>query len=341
MRSINGFCRAVIEKRYKPQVCMRSKPVITVLMSVFNGSDTLAYGIESILAQTFADFEFLIINDGSTEPVGDILQSYKDSRIRVHTQANMGLTRALNKGLRLATTDLIARMDSDDVSLPTRLERQLAVFKADAAVDLVGASFDIVDEQGRLLERKTLFVDDLYRLWRLQFHNNYGHGAVMFRRSAVNAVGNYDEALRYAQDYDLWSRLSQRDNTRVLTESLYKYRLVHDGGQASVKNSAEQLATAIAISDRNFRSCNPALTREDCINLRALYWTLENRPLSGEGLLKLAETFVRFCAKFRIEHQAKEILRARVLDDVRQSFAEQDVGDGAAVLKALTNHPTA
>ena len=103
-----------------------TSPKVTVLMSVYNGQDFLAGRVESILDQSYGDFEFLIIDDGSTEPLDYILHRYKDNRILIRRQENMGLTRSLNKGLSLAGGEYIARMDADDVSLPARLETQSA-----------------------------------------------------------------------------------------------------------------------------------------------------------------------------------------------------------------------
>jgi glycosyltransferase involved in cell wall biosynthesis len=240
-----------------------NSPKVTVLMSVYNGQDFLAEAIQSILDQSYGDFEFLIIDDGSTEPLDHILHRYKDKRIVIRRQKNMGLTRSLNKGLSLARGEYIARMDADDVSLPNRLENQVHELDADSGLDLVGCFFDIVDGEGRLIERKELITDPVYRLWRLQFHNNYGHGTVMLRKRSVLDAGSYDENLSYAQDYDLWSRISTRNNTGIIPEVLYLYRMVEDGMQASVKNYEVQLTNALGVSNRNLMACNPSLNEKE------------------------------------------------------------------------------
>ncbi len=193
-------------------------PKVTVLMSVYNGQDFLEEAIQSILDQSYADFEFLIIDDGSTEPLDRLADRYKDKRIAVRRHENMGLTRSLNKGLALARGKYIARMDADDVSLPNRLEAQVHELDLDKRLDLVGCFFDIVDDENRLIERKELITDPVYRLWRLQFHNNYGHGTVMLRKESILNAGSYDESLSYAQDYDLWSRISTRHNTTIIPD---------------------------------------------------------------------------------------------------------------------------
>jgi len=290
-------------------------PKVTVLMSVYNGQQYLAEAIESILGQTFQDFEFLIINDGSTEPVNQLIGSYNDDRIVLITQENLGLTRSLNKGLALARGSYVARMDSDDISLPTRLEAQVAEMDRDAKLALVGCFFDVVDEHGNLIERKELITDPVYRLWRLQFHNNYGHGSVMLRKEPIMAIGMYNESLRYAQDYDLWCRLSTKSNTKMIPEALYRYRMVTEGGQASVANLDVQLLNAVRISNRNLMACHPCLTETDCEEIRTLYWKLHRDCMSPKGIAALPPTLEGFCRRFNIEGHEKLSLIRRVVRD--------------------------
>jgi len=290
-------------------------PKVTVLMSVYNGQQYLAQAIDSILGQTFQDFEFLIINDGSTEPVERVIGSYDDDRIVFVTQKNAGLTRALNRGLGLATGMYVARMDSDDISLPTRLQVQVTAMDDDSNLALVGCYFDVIDERGQLIEKKELITDPIYRLWRLQFHNNYGHGSVMLRKESVKAAGMYNENLRYAQDYDLWSRLSTKSNTKIITEALYRYRMVTEGGQASVENYDSQLLNAVRISDRNLMACNPGLNQSDCEEVRALYWKFQRNWVTPKGISALPATLDGFCSRFDIEGHEKSTLVRQVVQD--------------------------
>jgi glycosyltransferase involved in cell wall biosynthesis len=292
------------------------RPKITVLMSVFNSEDFLPAAVESILGQSYGDFEFLIIDDGSDQPIDHIIRTYKDNRIVLISQENMGLTRALNKGLRLARGAFVARMDADDMSTPDRLKVQIAAFDEAPDLDLVGSFFDVVDAAGQLIERKELITDPVYRLWRLQFHNNYGHGTVMFRMKAVLKAGLYHEGLRYAQDYDLWSRLSRKNNTRIVPEVLYRYRMIEQGQQASVKNYDAQLAAAILITDRNLKGCNPDLVEAGGKEVRALYWKFQLDHVSPEGVAQIPKTLEGFCRKFDITGVEKKELFARVAQDV-------------------------
>ena len=300
----------------------RSGPRVTVLMSVFNDQRYLRVAIESILNQTFRDFEFLIIDDGSTEPLDDLVAACRDPRIVLIRHENMGLTRSLNRGLRSAEGTYIARMDADDVSLPTRLEIQIREFDRNPHFDLVGTFFDVVDAGGVMRERKRLITNPIYRLWRLQFHNNYGHGSIMARKQALLDLGGYDERLVYAQDYDLWSRLSQKHNTGVIAESLYQYRLVRNSDQASVRNYDAQLAAAIGISNRNLMACNQGLTVDDAAEVRALYWQFQYAEVPRRGYERVGETLAGFCRRFGVEDAEKAALVARVAQDLKERVEE-------------------
>ncbi|MBI5252486.1 MAG: glycosyltransferase [Desulfomonile tiedjei] len=298
-------------------------PRVTVLMSVYNDQGYLAQAVESILNQSFRDFEFLIIDDGSPDPL-DALHSFSDPRIVVRTQENIGLTRSLNKGIALARGDFIARMDADDVSAPQRLEVQVAELQSHPRLDLVGSSFDVVDAEGRLIERKELIIDPVYRLWRLQFHNNYGHGTVMFRKKAVMNIGMYNEDLLYAQDFDLWSRLSNKSNTSVIPEVLYGYRMIKHSRQTSVKNYDKQLATAIGISNRSLMACNPELTEKGCEEVRALYWKFQLESITYRGIASIAHTLEGFCSRYGINHTEKAGLTSMVVRDVLQELKKSE-----------------
>lgn len=293
-----------------------ANPKVSVLMSVYNGQDSLAEAIQSILDQSYGDFEFLIIDDGSTEPLDHVLHRYQDKRIVVMRQENMGLTRSLNKGISLARGEYIARMDADDVSLPKRLETQVRELDLDTDLGLVGSFFDVVDGAGRLIERKELITDPVYRLWRLQFHNNYGHGTVMLRKKSVLNVGSYDEHLSYAQDYDLWSRISTKNNTAIIPEVLYRYRMVEDGLQASVKNYDTQLINALRVSDRNLMTCNDRLSEKDCEEVRWLYWKLGRGGISVRTVGLLSRLLEGFCRRFSLVHEEKRRLAEKIASDV-------------------------
>lgn len=309
---------------------MPGTPKVTVLMSVLNGGSYFSAAVESVLSQSFGDFEFLIIDDGSSDPLMNVVSRFNDHRIVVHRQENMGLTRSLNKGLRMARGRYVARMDADDMSLPGRLEAQVGEMDGNDRLDMVGTFFDVVDGEGKLIERKELIVDPIYRLWRLQFHNNYGHGSMMLRRSAILDAGGYDEGLRYTQDYELWSRLSRKDNTSIIPTVYYQYRMIEQSAQSSVKNYNTQLENAIRISNGSLKKCRPSFADSDCEEVRALYWRFQRDCPSRRGLMAVPETLDGFCRRYGIEGRERAALVQRVADDTLEEgvrfeiLAEED-----------------
>lgn len=184
-------------------------PKVTVLMSVYNGEKYLREAIESILNQTFKDFEFLIINDGSTDSSRDIVLSYNDRKIRlIDNEKNIGLTKSLNRGLNLARGEYIVRMDADDVSLPERLEKQVNYLEIHPEVGVLGTWVKCIDEYGKpTRELHPPTEPDLIK-WSLPFNNCLTHSSVMMRRAVLERVGGYNPEMVVAQDYDLWVRVS-------------------------------------------------------------------------------------------------------------------------------------
>lgn len=188
---------------------MRRDPKVTVLMSVYNGERYLNEAVDSILSQTFTDFEFLIIDDASTDRTPEILRGYDDPRIRIVTnEENLGLTKSLNKGLALARGEYIARMDADDISAPERLEKQVSFLERNTDIGVLGTNVQYVDDFGNPLQiLKWPSCDSLIK-WRLCFMNPLAHPSILIRRKLLTNIGGYNEEITFAQDYDLWGRLS-------------------------------------------------------------------------------------------------------------------------------------
>lgn len=202
-------------------------PTLSVLMPVYNAERYLAEAMESILQQTFTDFEFLIINDGSTDRSLSILQRYaaEDPRIRLVSRANTGYVQALNEMLALAEGEFIARMDADDISLPNRFAHQVEFLQQQPDVVCVGGAQAWIDEAGRFLSCLSAPQEDseIQRL-ALAGHTPINHPSAMMRRSAVLQIGGYDPNLCPAEDLDLWLRLGEIGKLANLSETVLKYR---------------------------------------------------------------------------------------------------------------------
>jgi glycosyltransferase involved in cell wall biosynthesis len=216
--------------------------MVTVLMPV---RDTppgmLRQAMESIRGQTLRDIEFLIVDDGSRNPatLQELdRQAAADSRIQVHTGGGLGLTRALNRGLALATREFVARQDADDWSDPQRLELQVEFLRAHPGLGLCGTNAWTHRHDGRRLWPTRLpeapgEVRDAF--WR---QNPLVHGAAMFRSTAARALGGYREEFRCAQDYDFFWRLADASGAANLPQALYHYR--YSSGSVSVQRAGEQ-----------------------------------------------------------------------------------------------------
>lgn len=199
---------------------------LTVLMAVRNGERTVGEAVESILGQSFTDFEFLVVNDGSTDGTAAALASFDDERLTVvENEGRRGLTWSLNHGLALTSSDYVARQDADDRSAPERLLRQVEFLDSHPDVALVGTWYRKIDEQGCVLASQQLPVHSTDLRWHLIFYSPFVHSAVMLRRSALESVGMYDESLGYAQDYDLWCRIARHFALANLDDHLVDFRV--------------------------------------------------------------------------------------------------------------------
>lgn len=231
------------------------KPAVTVLMSVYNGGRFLHEAIESILQQTWTDFEFLIVDDGSTDQTREIIHDYSDARIRVIDQpANIGLAKCLNLGLRAARAPLIARQDADDRSHPERIAAQVEFMRAHPEAALAGTQVRVLNKHGRASRRpgwERAVTNSAIR-FQLLFDNPFIHTSVMFKRDAVwQELGGYDETLPTGQDFDLWSRVAARYKVANLPATLIDYRF--HGVSTSARYDESHLRRSSSIIAANLR----------------------------------------------------------------------------------------
>lgn len=202
-------------------------PTVSVLMAVYNGQDHLRQALDSVLGQTFVDWELVVVDDGSTDATAAILADYaqREPRLRVVKQANAGQTRALNLGLGLARGKYIARLDADDVMCRERLAQQVAYMHAHRDVVLLGTAVELIDEHGQRLCTYVLPTGER-RLRRLLIRDNpFAHPSVMMRRGVVQWVGGYNDRFQICQDYDLWIRLARVGRLQNLAKPLTELRI--------------------------------------------------------------------------------------------------------------------
>jgi glycosyltransferase EpsE len=203
---------------------------ISVLMASHNGARFIRQSLDSILNQTFSDFELIVINDASTDDTSVILDEYKcrDGRIRVYSNSeNKGLTYSLNEALKKVSADsrYICRMDDDDICEPTRLEKQINFFYEHEQIGIVGCNALIIDDENREIGSRKVPANHEQITAILPRYNPMIHPSVMIRRNVLEAVGGYNEKYRTSQDYELWFRLAANGVKFVnLQENLLQYR---------------------------------------------------------------------------------------------------------------------
>jgi glycosyltransferase involved in cell wall biosynthesis len=249
------------------------EPVVTVLMATRNGSQFIEQAIRSVLRQTYTTFEFLIIDDASSDTTRELISATADTRMRLLSNPQrLGLTRSLNRGLAAARGAYIARIDDDDVwPDKDKLERQVSFMVGHPRVGLVGTQNIVVDAEGQELYRLYVESDDHSIRCKVLAQNQFFHSAVLIRGRALDEVGTYDEGLRFAQDYELWLRIGRRWEFANLPEVYIKQR-VNPWGVTGRHNMRQFLSFVnVAWTYRrgypNFWRAVPIYVRELVMNL--------------------------------------------------------------------------
>jgi hypothetical protein len=228
-----------------------TEPVLSVLMTVYQGARYLPATLESILTQTFMDFELIAVDDGSSDGTGALLDAAaaRDERLIVlHNPLNLGITRSMNRLFPLARGRFVTRHDGDDVSAPERFARQVAFLEAHPAVGMVSAHIDVIgpDDTLQPIEKFISGDDNASIQQTLYDYNCLCQGSVMFRRECRAAVGLYDEALELSEDYDFWLRMAEITQVTKLPEALYLYRL-HPGSVTRLHYGQQLLRKALGL----------------------------------------------------------------------------------------------
>jgi glycosyltransferase involved in cell wall biosynthesis len=230
---------------------MTPSPAVSVVLPVYNGATYLALAIESVLDQTFRDFELLLLDDGSRDGTLGILQHYAalDVRCKVFSRANRGIVSTLNEGVERARGDVVCRMDADDVALPTRFERQVDHLARNPNCVLVATRALLIDPEGfPLLEMSDCLTHDQIDVGHLR-----GRGSVIFhptiamRRQAVLDAGGYRAEFEWAEDYDLFLRLAEVGRVECIDEVLMQYRQ-HSSSVGYSKRELQRSRMAAALA---------------------------------------------------------------------------------------------
>ena len=266
------------------------RPSISVIMAIYNGGELLQSAIDSVLNQTYSDFEFIIIDDGSTDDSGRIIQAYakRDTRIRAFNQENQGLSKSLNRGLLLAQGKYIARQDHDDLSLPERFKLQHKYLEENPECALLGTAAEIWDidrPTGRYHDHPT---ENGLLKFRLIFNNPFVHTSIMFRRSVINDIGFYstDPMREPPEDFEYFSRIAKNYQISNLPNRLVIYREIPGSISSELRLPSSNESDKSVFRDRMALICaenlayqnNLAFVNNICIDF--------GRLLHGGGVLK-------------------------------------------------------
>jgi len=228
-------------------------PKVSVVMCTYNDELFIKQAVESVLQQTFSDFELIVVNDGSTDNTQKILENFCDNRLVLVMQDNQGAVSATNKGLKLAKGEYIARHDGDDVSDKNRLEEQVLFLDSNIEFGLVGTDAYVTDDKERVLYKKGLVQGDNLR--EGIFEKNYvTHGSIMFRREFLDRIGLLRKEFECAHDYDFILRIAELSKIENLSKVLYMHRLNDRGisvNQAKRMEKEAELSIEISVNRRN------------------------------------------------------------------------------------------
>lgn len=239
---------------------LKMNPKISIIMPVFNCENFVAQSIESILNQSFKDFEFIIIDGGSSDGTVKIIRKYKDKRLKIiEHRERFDLIKSLNEGLDTAEGEIIARQDADDISNPKRLAKQFHKFHLDNDLAVLGTSYICIDEKDRMIKKE--FLKKEVRFTDFKQGNRLCHGSVMFRKDIVLKENGYDPFFISCEDYELLCRIGSKGYKIMnLNKPLY-YLRVHDRSVSAIKWQEQILYTCL-VKDIYFGNLKKDIIKE-------------------------------------------------------------------------------
>ena len=273
---------------------MLDSPRVSVVMPVYNGMPYLPIALQSILDGTFRDLELIVIDDGSTDGTAEYLQSITDTRMQSKRVPNGGVAMALNEGLAMARGELVARMDADDISAPTRIARQVSFLESHSECVVVGCWAHMINRDGETFDEWVTPTSDQGIRCGLLFEPCIIHPSATYRRSAVLRVGAYRREYEGAEDYDLWTRLCTQGRCRNLPEKLLSFR-VHSASATGKQRSHFDVAMRVA---RNYAlvASVPRLEADAMSDLQAFY---RHKAVPKTDPARMGRTFAALERHFR------------------------------------------
>lgn len=224
-------------------------PKVSIIMSVHNGMPYLKEAVESILDQSFIDFEFIILDDFSADGSLRYLTSLKDRRIiRITNEENLGLAVSLNKSLKVAKGNYIARMDADDISQKNRLKEQINFLEKNPRISICGTWAEIIDEKGKIIGEKKYPTNSNDIKKALSFYNPIIHPSLMARKEVISELKGYDADFDYAEDYDLLMRARKKFKMANLSKKLIKWRIWEERRSRANMTKMDKVELKIKIS---------------------------------------------------------------------------------------------
>ncbi len=259
-----------------------ANPLISVVMPVHNALPFLGESIRSILEQTLSDFEFVILDDASTDGSVELLREWsrRDKRIHLHeSKQRLGLSGSSNAVVSKARAPIVARMDADDIAHPDRLRLQWNIIEGRPDVAVIGTLCNGIDASGRVVRPR-----DRWRLVRRSVYIPFPHGSAMFRREVFDQVGGYDEASTGGEDQDLFSRMATRGRVLTLPDVLYSYRYhssnatLFNGTRAVGENHSENgnaLAAFYMLGAMRLWAGDPPMLLQPMLEKKSLKWDVK------------------------------------------------------------------
>ncbi|CAN5905267.1 hypothetical protein BH11BAC7_BH11BAC7_28420 [soil metagenome] len=291
---------------------MAMTELVSVIIPVYNAAEFVKDSVDSILAQTYRDFEIVIINDGSTDNSLAVIECIQDVRIKIFSQPNAGIAAALNKGIALSKGRYIARQDADDISLPLRFEKQVKFLEEHTDYGLIGAYAEIIDRSGKVTDRFLKHATTNMKLqYDLLWNTPFVHPSLMIRKECFEKAGGFYTGKDLFEDYDMWSKIALYYKIANLPDILLQYRELSTGLSFTTSNSNDRI---INQRRKNIAARFPSLEKEIVDGL-ALSGTARTRISS---LAQLKRVYKMIIAHFESEGATTEELAA-----IRKDLAER------------------